>query len=92
VKRENRKTGVKVGNGNYFDYCPDFLTSWSHYFGGMNQIKEITCNATKSIAVLSENGRGYTKEVNLVAKGYEIRVLDLISIISFPCLHPRRQW
>ena len=29
-------------------------------------MKEITCNITKSIAVLSENDRGYTKEANFV--------------------------
>ena len=30
-------------------------------------MKEITCNITKPIAVLSENDRGYTKEANFVS-------------------------
>ena len=30
-------------------------------------MKEITCNITKPIAVLSENNRGYTKEANFVS-------------------------
>lgn len=29
--------------------------------------KSITCEITKEIAVLSENERGYTKEINLVS-------------------------
>jgi hypothetical protein len=40
-------------------------------------MKEITCNVTKSIAVLSENGRGYTKEINLVSWNGNAAKLDI---------------
>jgi hypothetical protein len=40
-------------------------------------MKEITCNVTESIAVLSENTRGYTKEVNLVSWNGNAAKLDI---------------
>jgi hypothetical protein len=40
-------------------------------------MKEITCNVTESIAVLSENARGYTKEVNLVSWNGNAAKLDI---------------
>ena len=30
-------------------------------------MKEITCNITKPVAILSENNRGYTKEANFIS-------------------------
>jgi hypothetical protein len=40
-------------------------------------MKEITCNVIKSIAVLSENARGYTKEINLVSWNGNAAKLDI---------------
>jgi len=39
--------------------------------------KEITCNITKSLEVLGENERGYTKEVNLVSWNNASAKLDI---------------
>ena len=39
--------------------------------------KQITCEIVKPIEALSENGRGYTKEVNLVAWNNATAKLDI---------------
>lgn len=39
--------------------------------------KKITCKITKPIEVLSENDRGYTKEVNLVSWNNASEKLDI---------------
>lgn len=39
--------------------------------------KQITCTITKPVAVLSENGKGYTKEVNFVSWNGEDAKLDI---------------
>lgn len=39
--------------------------------------KNITCEIKKSLAVLSENGRGYTKEANLVSWNSANAKLDI---------------
>ncbi len=40
-------------------------------------MKDITCNITKSIAVLSENGKGFTKEANFVSWNNNDAKLDI---------------
>lgn len=44
---------------------------------GKLSMKEITCNITKPIAVLSENDRGYTKEANFVSWNERDAKLDI---------------
>lgn len=44
---------------------------------GKLSMKEITCNITKPIAVLSENDRGYTKEANFVSWNERNAKLDI---------------
>lgn len=39
--------------------------------------KEITCKVEKAISVLSENNRGYTKEINLVSWNSALAKLDI---------------
>ena len=39
--------------------------------------KEISCKVVKGLEVLSENDRGYTKEINLVSWNYAPAKLDI---------------
>ena len=45
--------------------------------GKLSMNNPITCNITKSIAVLSENDRGYTKEINFVSWNERDAKLDI---------------
>ena len=40
-------------------------------------VKEISCKVVKPLEVLSENDRGYTKEINLVSWNFAPAKLDL---------------
>ena len=45
--------------------------------GGITVAKEITCDVVKRISVLSANGRGYTKQLNLVSWNGSKAKLDI---------------
>ena len=58
-----------IGKDNSFHYYPDFLTS--------STLEDITSTITKPLAVLGENGKGYTKEANFISWNGNAAKLDI---------------
>lgn len=65
-----------IGKDNPFHYYPDFLTSSTLELRRYENERH-TSTITKPLAILGENGKGYTKEANFISWNGNAAKLDI---------------